>query len=48
MKKADIRELREVTLQGDYRVPDGWVLVKEPVKVIENGVECIKVVIGKP
>lgn len=48
MKKAEIKELREVTIDGSYTIPDGWQMIKEPVKVVEsNGSEVFKIVIGR-
>jgi hypothetical protein len=49
MKKTDIRKLKEVTLprEMEYTVPVGWTIIKEPTKILENGNECFKIVIGR-
>lgn len=47
MKTEDIRELKEVTIDGVFSIPDQWVLVKQPTKIIENGNEVFKIVIGR-
>jgi hypothetical protein len=50
MKKSDIKELKAVVIpdSGSYIVPDGWQVLKEPVKCTENGIDVLKVVIGRP
>ena len=47
MKTEDIRELREVILNGSYIIPDQWIMVKSPTKILENGNEVFKLVIGR-
>lgn len=31
----------------DTEIPKGWILVKPPTKMNENGIDCFKAVIGK-
>jgi hypothetical protein len=47
MKKEDVRELKEITLNGEYKIPKEWQLIKEPTKLSTNGNEVFKIVIGK-
>lgn len=47
MKKEDIRELKEITLNGSYTIPEGYVLIKDVTKMCENGIDVFKIVIGK-
>ena len=48
MKKSEIKELREVKISSEsYKIPEGWSLVKEPTKMVENGNDFFKIVIGK-
>lgn len=46
MKKKDIKKLKEIRIEGEIAIPENWVLIKDPVKITENGIDCFKAVIG--
>ena len=48
MKKSEIKELKEIKLNSEnYKIPEGYSLIKEPTKMVENGNDFFKIVIGK-